>query len=119
MSRLPRIVVLSVLGALLAVSLAACGPGEPAPPNEVEAAIEMHFGPYGPDVVEEAKRVARCESGWNPDATNGQYLGLFQMGAYHYWRFEGNAWNDPYVNARAAGGLWAESHSWRHWSCKP
>ena len=116
MSRRLRIFVLTALGCVLSVSLAACGTS--APPNEVEHAIEVHFSPYGWDVVEQAKRVARCESGWNPSATNGQYLGLFQMGSYHYWRFEGNRWDDPYVNARAAGGLYREQ-GWRPWSCKP
>lgn len=95
--------------------LAACAP---APPNLAEQAIEVHFSHYGPEVVEEAKAVARCESGLDPTATNGQYLGLFQMGGYHYWRFEGNAWDDPFVNARAAGGLYAE-RGWQPWSCKP
>ena len=119
MSRVRKIVVLSVLCALLAGLLAACGPQEPPPPKSAaEHAIEVHFSPYGWDVVEQAKRVAWCESGWNPSATNGQYLGLFQMGSYHYWRFEGNRWDDPYVNARAAGGLYREQ-GWRPWSCKP
>ena len=100
---------------LLLLPLVACAP---APPSTAEHAIEVHFGPFGDDVVEQAKRVARCESGLNPSATNGQYLGLFQMGGYHYWRFEGGAWDDPYVNARAAGGLWLQS-GWQPWSCKP
>lgn len=115
---------LKLVFAIVSLSLvvAACGPwpDEPAPPDMtvVEHAIQMHFSPYGDHVVREALNVAWCESTHNPNLTNGQYLGLFQMGKYHYWRFEGNPWNDPYVNARAAGGLYAEQ-GWRPWECKP
>ena len=38
--------------------------------------IHAVFGKYGAQAV----RVARCESGLTIGATNGQYLGLFQMG---------------------------------------
>jgi hypothetical protein len=45
--------------------------------NPTEAILHV-FGPYG----DEALRVASCESGRGVNASNGQYLGMFQMGSY-------------------------------------
>lgn len=112
-----RRIVCAIIVAVSAIFVVGCGEAAP-PKSDAELAIEMHFGPYGPEVVEQAKRVAMCESTMNPGVTNGQYIGLFQMGSYHYWRFEGNNGYDPYVNARAAGGLWLE-RGWQPWECKP
>ncbi len=89
----------------------------PQPPT-VPAIIRAAFAAVGASAGTQdfAVSVARCESGLNPHATNGQYLGLFQMGHYHYWRFDGQPWSDPEVNARAAAGLWADS-GWGPWEC--
>lgn len=84
------------------------------------AAIEVVFHRHGPAVVDQALEVAECESGMNPEARNGQFLGLYQMGHWHYWRFGDGDWRDPLVNALAAEGLWKDSGgSWRPWACAP
>jgi hypothetical protein len=64
----------------------------------------------------EALNVAYCESGPNlwPYARNGQYLGMFQAGAWMRSRF-GFSWS-PWVQARAAYRYWLES-GWSGWSC--
>ena len=48
--------------------------------SDSETAIRHVFGEYGSQAV----AVAKCESGWSmtPNAHNGQYLGMFQMGSY-------------------------------------
>lgn len=79
--------------------------------------IRHEFAQVGapPATQDKAVAVAWCESRHVPTATNGQYLGLFQMGRYHYHRFDG-PWSDPAVNADAAAELWAES-GWQPWAC--
>lgn len=84
------------------------------------AAIQQVFGAY----AGQALAVARCESDYfprdgvpDPHATNGQYLGMFQMGDYarstygHSWTAIGQA-RAAYRYFRAAGG-------WGPWECKP
>lgn len=71
----------------------------------------------------DALNVSWCESKWNPQARNGQYQGLFQLGDYHRARAAslGYSWADmlrPLPNARTAMDLWASS-GWQPWSCKP
>ncbi len=83
-----------------------------------EEAILWAFRDHPEEVRREAVDVAACESGLDPTATNGQYLGLFQMGSYHYWRFGGGSWDDPVVNAAAAESLYDEQ-GWQPWSCRP
>lgn len=85
--------------------------------GNVDHAIEVAAATYG---VSEARlrSVARCESGFNPGASNGQYLGLFQFGT-PLWsttpvaRFSRT---DPY--AAALGAAWAFSRGMSgHWAC--
>jgi hypothetical protein len=97
--------------ALLAVALTGCN---------AEHWIRLAFEEHGPAVQAEAVDVARCESSLNPSATNGEYLGLFQLGHYHYWRIDvyGGDWANPWQNAEAASDLYAEQ-GWRPWSCRP
>ena len=72
------------------------------------------FGPY----CSQALRVARCESGLSIYARNGQYLGLFQHGAYARARY-GFAW-DAWTQARAAYRYFVDSgRNWSPWTCKP
>lgn len=79
------------------------------------AVIQKVFGRY---YGSQAVRVARCESGLSVWARNGQYLGLFQMGAYARARY-GHAWN-PWAQARAARRYFVDSgRDWSPWSCKP
>ncbi len=78
------------------------------------AVICKVFGPH----CQQAIRVARCESGLTIGATNGQYLGLFQMGSYARSKY-GHSWN-PWGQARAAYRYFVDSgKDWSPWSCKP
>ena len=66
----------------------------------------------------DAVDVARCESGLQTTAHNGQYLGLFQMGTTARERFGHGptAWEQ----ATAAHRYYVSSGSdWSPWSCKP
>lgn len=66
----------------------------------------------------QALRVARCESGFNIWARNGQYLGLFQMGAAERRRY-GHGW-DAWSQSRAAYRYFIDSgRDWSPWACKP
>lgn len=109
---------------LVVAALGGCS-GQSTQANPVEDAIERHFGTLGDKVVEQAKRVAWCESRWDPDARNGDYLGLFQLGPAYYdaIRSYGDGklrWSDPDVNAQAArDGYVMNDKSWAQWECKP
>jgi hypothetical protein len=66
----------------------------------------------------EALRVARCESGYQTTAQNGQYLGMFQMGTSERRLFGHGP--TPLAQARAAYRYFVRSGSdWSPWSCKP
>src|SRR5262245_15084845 len=61
-----------------------------------------------------AQSVARCESGFNVYARNGQYWGLFQFGSFaraHY----GFAW-DAWTQTRAAYRYYRDA-GWSPWTC--
>lgn len=78
------------------------------------AAIQMVFGSY----ASQALAVARCESGLSVWATNGQYLGLFQMGSYARAAY-GHS-NTALGQARAAYNYFvASGRNWSPWECKP
>lgn len=66
----------------------------------------------------DAMAVLLCESGGNPRAENGQYLGLFQMGEY-----ERNSTNWGWAirkQARAAKLYWVRTgRDWDAWACQP
>ncbi len=82
--------------------------------GSAENAICVTFGSYCSQAVE----VARCESQLNVGASNGQYIGLFQMGAYARARYghSGDAWGQ----ARAAYRYFRDSgYSWAPWTCRP
>lgn len=79
-----------------------------------QAAICRVFGPY----CKEALAVARCESRLHPHAQNGQYLGLFQMGASERRLFGHGP--SAVEQARAARRYFvASGRDWSPWSCKP
>lgn len=70
------------------------------------------------DYCEEALAVSRCESGFQTDAQNGQYLGLFQMGSSER-RIFGHG-SSPAVQVAAAHRYFvASGRDWSPWSCKP
>src|SRR5262245_42707745 len=73
------------------------------------AAIHEVFDPYG--AGDEAVRVSQCESGLSTRAANGQYLGLFQMGASERARY-GHS-HSALGQARAALAYWlASGRTW-------
>lgn len=77
-------------------------------------AICAVFGPY----CSQALRVAQCESGMHTWASNGQYLGLFQMGYYARSRYGHGP--DAWSQARAAYRYFvASGFSWGPWTCRP
>jgi hypothetical protein len=91
-----------------------------APPSEAgyqernSRIICKVFGPY----CKQAITVSRCESGLTIGATNGQYLGLFQMGSYARSKY-GHAWH-PWGQARSAYRYFVDSgKDWSPWTCKP
>jgi hypothetical protein len=59
--------------------------------------------------------VARCESGLSPYASNGRYLGLFQLG----WDPFGFSPFDPVANALSAALTVKRDGGWRQWTCRP
>jgi hypothetical protein len=76
--------------------------------------IRKIFKRHGSDAI----RVAMCESGINPTARNGQYLGTFQMGRYE--RATYGHGHSTWEQSRAAYRYFkAVGYSWRPWQCKP
>jgi hypothetical protein len=77
---------------------------------KVAAAAAYQAGFRGEDLVT-AVAIARVESTWNPQATNGSYFGLWQIAAEHKGKVPG--WNtqadifDPLLNARYAFALYS------------
>lgn len=63
-----------------------------------------------------ALNIVYCESGFNVKASNGQYLGMFQMGSNERARF-GHA-NNAWVQTNAAYKYFRLSH-WTPWECRP
>lgn len=88
----------------------------PPIPTDPVAAIRYVFGAVGQ--ADEAVNVARCETGgtFSVYAQNGQYLGLFQMGAYARSRY-GHSYT-AYGQARAALAYWRAA-GWSPWQCLP
>lgn len=77
-------------------------------------AIRLVFGAH----AHEALRVSWCESRYDIGATNGQYLGLFQMGG-----FARSTYGHSYTalgQAQAAYRYFvASGRDWSPWQCKP
>lgn len=88
-------------------------------PGSIESMIIAKFGAVqGPHAIE----VAKCESGLHPTDTNGQYMGLFQLGNYHKHRAAklGYSWSDmlsPQPNINVAYDLFTEQ-GWTPWQCR-
>ena len=79
-----------------------------------EKAICHVFGRY----CKQALQVARCESGYQTNAENGQYRGLFQMGSSERQLFGHGG--SALQQARAAYRYFVRSgRDWSPWSCKP
>lgn len=79
-----------------------------------QKAICHVFGDY----CGQALQVARCESGLQLTAQNGQYLGLFQMGSSERRLFGHGV--TALEQSRAAHRYFVRSgRDWSPWSCKP
>ena len=103
---------LLVLTCALVVSVLFSDPAKGSP--SAGAVICQVFGPY----CAQALRVARCESGLQTWARNGQYLGLFQMGSLARAKYGHGP--DAWTQARAAYRYFRDSgFSWGPWTCKP
>lgn len=93
----------------------------------VEGAITHYFGGANTALGAQARRVAQCESGMNPNAkspTNDH--GLFQLNAPSHSRQFDNVTGSPfyngvynaYENAEYARYLYNQQ-GWGPWSCRP
>lgn len=100
------------------------------PTSEVADIIRSAFARFGPEVAEEAVRVAGCESTGdasgqrlNPAAMNGAHYGLFQVSrTYHDARVRrlGFTWEqmtEAGPNAVVAADLYGEQR-WGPWECR-
>ena len=113
-------VLLAYLAAIAASQRSCAGPHDCA--GLVQRAFDhMGVGWRGSEAV----RVATCESGLNPRATNGSHDGLFQQ-ADAYWAGRaasygqsGRSAYDPWANAVVSAGMVRDTGGWSHWSCKP
>lgn len=94
----------------------------PVPPGTIEQKIRAV---WGPKESKNALRVARCESGLDPDAIayekNGSISrGIFQINSVHegtlYRKNETQKLFDPNFNIQIAYKLWKQQ-GWRPWSC--
>jgi hypothetical protein len=107
------------LVALLIAAIATFGGSEPATaatatchPNVTpQRALRCHFG-VGRK-YREAVAIARCESGLNPRAVNGQYRGLFQVSANLRATVPGYG-SSAYRQAKHARNIYRRS-GWQHW----
>ncbi len=70
--------------------------------------------------ADEALRVARCESRYDPNARSGSYVGVFQIHRRtHAWRIKevgGKDLYDPMTNVRVAHSLMKDK-GWGPWTC--
>lgn len=100
------------------------------PVGELQDMIRAGFARFGPDVAEQAIRVAGCESTGdetgqrlNPQAVNGPHAGLFQLSrTYHEARATrlGFTWAqmfEPGPNIAVAADIFGESR-WGPWTCR-
>lgn len=109
-------VLMVVICALVVILQAKASVGA-SPYLEAKRAVCYYFGDY----CSQAMRVASCETGgtYDPRATNGQYVNIFQMG-YHErqtygWHVAGSS---VWLAARAAWRYFdATGRDWSPWSC--
>lgn len=88
---------------------------------------------WEPELQQEALSVANCESRLDPNATNGNQLGLFQImghtdgwqGWYQYFGYSEDDALDPVINAHVARLIYQYDidrgyDGWIQWpNCKP
>jgi hypothetical protein len=83
--------------------------------SRVDHALTLAAATYGVP-ASRLRRVATCESTLNPNARNGQYVGLFQFGQ-QLWNttpYKRLSRTDPYAAAAAAAWAFKRGMS-RHW----
>jgi Transglycosylase SLT domain len=102
-------------------SVQAAAPAPNVPAGSVPDIIVKAFTPYGPGAVLWGLRVARCESGYNPNAINraGPYYGLFQflMSTFKNTPYGNQNILDPVANASAAAWKYG-NYGPGAWGCK-
>ncbi len=101
-------------------STGAANPGTQGVINEIRAV----FGPYAGSAL----TIARCESGYNPNAYNPTPVGgahaegVFQILGTSTWRTTSYASQSPYnayANIHAAYEIFQrDGYSWREWQCR-
>ena len=99
----------------------AAAPAPAAPAGSIQAIIVSACSPYGQATVDWCLRVAKCESGYNPNAYNpaGPYYGLFQfaMTTFKNTPYGNQNIYDAYYNAAAAAWKYSVSGGGA-WGCK-
>jgi hypothetical protein len=79
------------------------------------AVIRRELAETRASLCAKALSVARCESRFSTSATNGQYFGVFQMGAGERARFGGSSL-DAWDQVRAAYAYYRVA-GWSPWQC--
>lgn len=71
----------------------------PVPPSEINVLIDRFSSQYNvdPNVM---RHIAICESGFNPNAVNGPYVGLFQFGKITWKNLRKEFGEDPNFDLR-------------------
>jgi hypothetical protein len=100
-------------------------PSAPSNTGSVQSMIEQVFGGYASGAL----NVARCESGFNPNAWNGIAIGgshasgVFQILYPSTWDGTSYRNDSPYNawdNINAAHEIFMrDGNSWREWACRP
>jgi Transglycosylase SLT domain len=117
----PRLVMFGLLLVIGLFGLSGCDPSQGGTIPPAVQAINFWFGGDAWSAI----KVARCESGLNPNAVSpgGANLGLFQINVVHRVDFERvvNApWSmvfNPWFNSMYAAHLF-HAQGWGPWSCK-
>jgi hypothetical protein len=108
-------------GSGAASSSSAPPPVPNVPAGSVQDTIVKAFSPYGPGAVQWGLRVAKCESGYNPNAVNpsGPYYGLFQFlrSTFKNTPYGNQNILDPVANASAAAWKYG-NYGPGAWGCK-